>query len=81
MTEDEMFDHWIETGDYPDGIKSCTLNIEVKEQDGILWDTTFWTCCGHTDFTHINSKRVRKAARIATQAFYSALFDNLENIV
>ena len=72
-SEDTKYHHWLETGEYPDGIKTVILTIGIVERDGVLDDTTDWFLYGSTDLTHTNGKLVRKAADAAHRAFLETI--------
>lgn len=75
----DPYEHWLETGEYPDGTKSIYFVLTVKEIDGVLEDEPHFWCLGHNDLTPINAKRVRYAADAAMKAFMDYLAENLEH--
>lgn len=81
MTDEEKdpYEHWLETGEYPDGAKSVKVVLTVNEIDGILEDEPHFGCWGYNDLTPINAKRVRYAADAAMKAFMEYIADNLEH--
>ena len=72
-SEDAKYHHWLNTGEYPDGIKTVLLTIGIVEREGVLDDTTDWFLYGSTDLTPTNGKRVRKAADAAHHAFLETI--------
>ena len=78
-SDTDEYEHWLETGEYPDGSKSVKFVLTVNEIDGILEDEPHFGCWGYNDLTPINAKRVRYAAHAAMKAFMDYLTENLEH--
>lgn len=81
MTDEEKdpYEHWLETGEYPDGAKSVKVVLTVNEIEGILEDEPYFDCYGYNELTPINAKRVRYAADAAMKAFMDYLTENLDH--
>lgn len=76
MNDEEKYEHWMQTGESPDGKKSSVILIYIHEKDGILLDDFNWNVYGDATLTPINAKRVRKAANAA----WIAVADELDNL-
>lgn len=79
MKETDEYEHWLETGEYPDGSKRFTFVLHVSEIDGILEDEPHFGSYGYNDLTPINARRVRYAADAAMKAFMDYIAENLEH--
>lgn len=78
-SDTDEYEHWLETGEYPDGAKRFQFVLRVDEIDGILEDEPHFGCYGYNELTPINAKRVRYAADAAMKAFMDYLTDNLDH--
>lgn len=78
-SDTDPYEHWLETGEYPDGAKRFQFVLRVDEIDGILEDEPQFGCYGYNELTPINAKRVRYAADAAMKAFMDYLTDNLDH--
>lgn len=79
MNEPDEYQHWLETGEYPDGSKRFNFVLQVREIDGILEDEPSFWCYGYGELTTINAKRVRYAADAAMKAFMDYITENLDH--
>ena len=46
-SDTDEYEHWLETGEYPDGAKRFQFVLSVNEIDGILEDEPHFDCYGY----------------------------------